>query len=78
MLQHGLAQDKHHAFVEFKAYFMQCGQLQAHHENSAFVRVREKWYFLDPMLGLRYTMKQPCICGLNKKFKACCSAFLLS
>lgn len=76
VLQHDLARDKRHAFVEFKAYFMQGTQLQSHHEKSAFVYVGQQWYFLDPTVDTYYTMKQPCICGSDKKFKACCSQFL--
>lgn len=76
VLQHEIVKDKRHAYVEFKAYFMQGTQLQAHHEKSAFVCLDQQWYFLDPTVDLHYTMKQSCICGSNKKFKACCYPFL--
>lgn len=76
VLQHHVHSDKRHAYVEFKAYFMQATQLQAHHETSAFVFVNGQWYFLDPTVELNYSMKKPCICGSGKKFKACCATFL--
>lgn len=68
--------DKNHASVEFKAYYWLEGATCAHHENSFFVKHLDQWYFLDPTLEEKYTMKQPCICGSNKKFKLCCAKYL--
>ena len=68
---------KIHAQVEFKAYFNHQGELKHHHELSTFTNIEGKWYFLDPTVEMTTTMKQPCICGSNKKFKQCCAAFLV-
>lgn len=65
---------KHHAQVEFVARFEEKGNVFEHHELSAFVRVGGCWYFIDPTVALP-TMKQACICGSAKKFKACCGQF---
>ena len=77
---------KRHAQVEFKAYFNTSDNkndgLQAHHELSAFVKVKGKnsndarWYFLDPTVSMSVTQKQPCICGSGEKFKRCCGVYL--
>ena len=48
---------------------------QAHHERSIFVKIDDRWYFVDPTVPLP-TMKQPCVCGSGKKFKHCCGGFL--
>ena len=65
---------KHHAQVEFIAHFQGAGEAQHHHELSAFVKIDGRWYFIDPTVPLP-TMKQPCICDSDKKFKACCGQF---
>lgn len=73
---------KRHAQVEFKAYFKTSKDLQAHHELSAFVKVKNiphndaRWYFLDPTVAMNVTQKQPCICGSGEKFKRCCGVYL--
>ncbi len=73
---------KRHAQVEFKAYFNTPDRLQAHHELSAFVKIKNKadnnvsWYFLDPTVSIFVTQKQPCICGSGEKFKRCCGLYL--
>lgn len=76
---------KRHAQVEFKAYFespddgLSIGRTQerhAHHELSTFVKVQEKWYFLDPTVSMNVTQKQPCICGSGEKFKRCCGRYV--
>ena len=77
---------KHHAQVEFKAYFKTPDgkeqKQQAHHELSAFVKTKNKaandasWYFLDPTVSMSVTQKQPCICGSGEKFKRCCGAYI--
>ena len=73
---------KRHAQVEFKAYFNTLGGLQAHHELSAFVKIKNEatndasWYFLDPTVSMSVTQKQPCICRSGEKFKRCCGLYL--
>lgn len=68
--------DKNHAQVEFKAHYHDGKTAQVHHEVSHFVKFDERWYFLDPTTDQHITMKQPCICGSNKKFKQCCAQYL--
>lgn len=80
---------KRHAQVEFKAYFNIKDntasleeKVQAHHELSTFVKVKDKanndvrWYFLDPTIAMTVSQKQPCICGSGEKFKRCCGGYL--
>ena len=68
--------DKNHAQVEFKAYYHDGEKEHIHHEVSHFVKHNGAWYFLDPTTDQKITMKQPCICGSDKKFKQCCAQFL--
>lgn len=67
--------DKNHSTVEFEAYFESPQGRQIHHEKSLFVKIEERWFFVDPRATLP-TMKQPCICGSGKKFKHCCGGLL--
>ena len=80
---------KRHAQVEFKAYFNTkensadlAEKIQAHHELSTFVTVKDRtsndarWYFLDPTIAMTVTQKQPCICGSGEKLKRCCGGLL--
>ena len=75
VLQHWPRAGKHHAEVEFKAWFDTAQGRQYHHERSAFVCIAQRWYFLDPTVPLP-GMKTPCLCGSGKKFKQCCGVFL--
>ena len=61
--------------VEFPAVFQGEEGVQTHHERSIFVKIDDRWYFVDPTVPLP-TMKQPCVCGSGKKFKHCCGGFL--
>lgn len=74
VLRHVPRIGKSHAQVEFSAAFRNGGGRQEHRELSAFVQTGGRWYFIDPTVPLP-TMKQPCICGSDKKFKACCGQF---
>ncbi len=68
---------KRHAQVHFRASFMdEKGNQGVHDELSAFVKVGERWYFLDPTVPNALTNKQPCLCGSGDKFKQCCDKFL--
>lgn len=69
---------KSHARVHFCAFYDDEHGRHCHDELSAFVKVGERWYFLDPTVPLSLTNKQPCLCGSGKKFKACCAKFLSS
>ncbi|HFC7659697.1 TPA: YchJ family protein [Neisseria meningitidis] len=66
---------KDHAQVEFEAYFRDGQHRSAHHELSGFINIGGQWYFIDPTVP-HPAMKQPCICGSGKKFKACCGKYL--
>lgn len=85
IMKHTPKLGKRHAQVEFKAYFNSVNSvetLQAHHELSTFVKIKDKasneerWYFLDPTVAMSVTQKQPCICGSGEKFKRCCGVYL--
>ena len=91
IVEHTPKLGKRHAQVEFKAYFNVAGNAennlektrQAHHELSAFVKIKnktadksERWYFLDPTVAMTISQKQPCICGSGEKFKRCCGMYL--
>lgn len=67
---------KRHAQVAFTAYFDNYGQTANHTELSAFVKIGERWYFLDPTVPCALTNKHPCLCGSGDKFKMCCGKFL--
>lgn len=71
ILQHNPQVSKQHASVEFKAFFQTENGIDYHHELSLFVKIEDRWYFIDPTVPLP-TMKQPCVCGSGKKFKHCC------
>ena len=66
---------KFQSVVEFNAVFQGEEGEQTHHERSIFVKIDDRWYFVDPTVLLP-TMKQPCVCGSGKKFKHCCGGFL--
>ena len=76
VIQHVAQVNKHHALVEFKAYYHDGIKDQEHHESSYFVFYQNQWYFLDPTLTFMPSMKHPCICGSGKKYKHCCASFL--
>nr|WP_317200003.1 YchJ family protein [uncultured Psychrobacter sp.] len=66
---------RRHAQVEFKAYYLKPDGQTAHHELSSFVKIEERWYFLDPTVKT-ISQKQPCLCGSGEKFKRCCGVYL--
>ncbi|KAF0569294.1 UPF0225 protein YchJ [Psychrobacter nivimaris] len=89
IVEHTPKLGKRHAQVEFKAYFNTKDntasleeKVQAHHELSTFVKVKDKanndvrWYFLDPTVAMTVSQKQPCICGSGEKFKRCCGSYI--
>lgn len=75
IIQHLPNLSKIHSLVEFKAFFDTEEGVQTHHECSLFVRIKERWFFVDPTVPLP-TQKQPCVCGSGKKFKHCCGGYL--
>lgn len=60
-------------YVEFAARFQEPGSAKVHliHERSRFLRVNERWYYIDgvkPQPG----RNDSCPCGCGKKYKKCC------
>lgn len=43
------------------------------HERSRFVRMAERWYYVDGVHKLP-ARNDPCPCGSGKKFKKCCGS----
>jgi SEC-C motif-containing protein len=64
--------------VEFKAWYVDQGQLACHHERSNFVKDHDQWLYCD---GTFYPEQKsgkihrndPCPCDSGKKFKKCCA-----
>lgn len=77
VLQHLPDTGKRHAQVLFEAHFRDRGETCRHTEHSAFVRIENRWYFIDPTVPLP-AMKALCFCGSGKKFKHCCGGQLQS
>jgi len=75
----GLVNDKK-GMVEFKAFFTQDGIDRVMNEISRFVKVQQRWFYLDgkvkSVANTEMTVNQglnaPCACGSGKKFKRCC------
>ena len=75
----GLAKDKK-GMVEFKAFFTQDGVDQVMNEISRFVKVQNRWFYLDGKvksvahaeMTVNQGLNAPCSCGSGKKFKRCC------
>ena len=61
--------------VEFNAVFQGEEGEQTHHERSIFVKIDDRWYFVDPTVPLP-TIKQPFVSGYGKKFKHFFGGFL--
>lgn len=80
IVQHIAQIGKQHAQVEFKAHFTDRNAAganeQTHHELSSFVKIGQRWYFLDPTLDNKQSLKSACLCGSGQKFKRCCAPFL--
>ncbi|KGQ44918.1 preprotein translocase subunit SecA [Gallibacterium anatis] len=68
--------DNNHALVEFNAFFLHENKRMTHHELSAFVRIAQQWYFLDPTVATKWGLKEPCFCHSGRKFKQCCAKYL--
>ena len=60
--------------VEFKAIFQGDECEQAHQERSIFVKIEDRWYFVDPTVSLP-TMKQPCVCDSGKNLNIAVGIF---
>lgn len=68
-----LGQHEDEGFVEFAARFQEPDSQNVHliHERSRFLRVNERWYYIDgikPQTG----RNDNCPCGSGKKYKKCC------
>lgn len=66
---------KNHSKVEFNAFFKTEEGIQVHNEISLFVKINQKWFFVDPTVPLP-NQKQNCLCASGKKFKYCCGKYL--
>ncbi|MGL6019627.1 MAG: YchJ family protein [Gibbsiella quercinecans] len=60
-------------FVEFIARFVDLGngETQAIHERSRFLRLDQRWYYIDGTKP-RPGRNAVCPCGSGKKYKKCC------
>lgn len=65
-----------HAWVRFTAEYRAEGQNHRHEERSAFVRLADHWYFIDPNIGMQAGRNAGCPCGSGAKFKTCCADML--
>jgi len=65
-------------FVEFKAWFIDDGQLGCLHEQSNFVKQDQQWLYCDGEIypeqkSGKIARNDPCPCGSGKKHKKCCA-----
>lgn len=68
--------------VEFTSRYKKDGQVNVHHEKSAFRRDDGQWVYVDGEMnpkGAPRTVEKigrnaPCPCGSGKKYKKCCGA----
>lgn len=65
-------------FVEFKAWYVDNGQLTYHHERSNFVKDHDQWLYCDGTFypeqkSGKIQRNDPCPCDSGKKFKKCCA-----
>jgi SEC-C motif-containing protein len=67
---------KRHAKVEFKAHYEDATGKHCHQELSSFVQINGRWFFLDPTVPNKLSMKADCLCGSGQKFKHCCAQYL--
>lgn len=66
--------------VEFKAYYTVDHKDYVMKEMSRFIKVTERWYYLEGLVNSVSSVDQqtsqgknaPCSCGSGKKFKRCC------
>ena len=70
------AQSPDHAWVRFSARWRDAQGEHQHDERSAFVRVNDRWYFIDPNHPLMAGRNDPCPCGRAAKFKKCCAVLI--
>jgi len=68
--------------VEFVATYMEGKQKTRHHELSRFMKVNDKWCYVDGATPKPETIRnttpkigrnEPCPCGSGKKYKKCCA-----
>lgn len=71
-----LAGQPEHAAVTFTARWHDDDGEHSHRERSAFVQRVDRWYFIDPSVGLKAGRNDPCPCGSSQKFKKCCAPFI--
>jgi SEC-C motif-containing protein len=65
--------DAYDDIVEFKAYYIESGNIHVLHERSNFVKVDGLWKYLDgELFNSKIERNETCPCGRGKKFKKCC------
>jgi SEC-C motif-containing protein len=69
---------KETGYVEFKAWFIEDGELSCHHERSNFVRQNQQWHYCDgtfypEQTSAKIPRNEACPCGSGKKYKKCCA-----
>lgn len=63
------------AVVEFKAYYLEKGQLKLHHEKSDFRQEEGVWFYEKGALyDTKIGRNESCACGSGKKYKHCHAA----
>lgn len=77
------SEDTSYAFVEFKAWFMEDGNLNCLHERSRFTKElyqsQLQWRYLDghypaaTNTTTKVGRNDPCPCNSGKKYKKCCA-----
>ncbi len=68
--------DKIHATVTFVAKWKDAQGEHQHLEKSGFVKIKDRWYFLDPTAPVNLGRNDACPCGNGTKFKKCCSNWI--
>lgn len=68
--------DKIHATVTFTAKWKDAQGEHQHLEKSGFVKIHDRWSFLDPTAPLNLGRNDSCPCGNGAKFKKCCAAWI--
>jgi SEC-C motif-containing protein len=69
-------QNNNRGEVEFKAWYLEQGQLNCLHERSRFEHIGGQWLYLEGDIfasnAASVGRNDPCPCGSGRKFKKCC------
>ena len=60
-------------YLNFVAFRLEQEEIKQQHESARFVRVKDKWYYVDSELlpDIKLERNAPCFCGSGKKYKKC-------